>query len=142
MKMTTLARTEMLERKLDRHMRTYVDEIKTFRNELQISKVLPKRKAQTSAKDQRTPQRPLNGANKKVANISKLADMSSTKIIQMSVPQTNMSSTESLKKVQADGKSLNANNYYSGGRMTNKKMVSGAIKMLRQIFHTNKKSFQ
>lgn len=107
--MTTLARTEMLERKLDKHMRTYVDEIKTFRNELQILKVLPKRKAPTTAKDQR----PLNDANKKVANVSKL---------------TNMSSTKPLKKVSADGKSLNTNNYYSGDRMTNNKMVSGVKK--------------
>lgn len=105
--MATLARTEMLERKIDKHMRAYVDEMKHFRNELQILRVMPKqKKPPTTTKDQRT----LNDANKKLAHNSKSA---------------NMSSTKPLKKLHADGRSLNTNNYYSGDKMTNNKTVSG-----------------
>lgn len=105
--MATLARTELLGRKIDKHMRAYVDEMRHFRNELQSMKATPKRKPPLSTKEQR----PLNDANKKLAHNSKPA---------------NMSSAKPLKKLPADGRSLNTN-YYSGDKMTNNKTVSGGV---------------
>lgn len=81
-------------------MRAYVDEMKQFRNELQIMNSIRKQKP----KDQR----PQNDANKKPGHNSKPA---------------NMSSAKPLKKLLADGRSLNSNNYCAGVKMTNK-MVS------------------
>lgn len=103
--MATLNRTELLERKIDKHMRAYVDEMKHFRNELQILRMMPRRKTPPAGKDQR----PLNDANKKYAHNSK---------------QANMSSAKPLKKLHGDGKSLNTNNYNFGDKMANNKMVS------------------
>jgi hypothetical protein len=116
--MATLARTDILERKIDKHMRAYVDEMKQFRNELQILKATPRRKTTPVARDQR----PLNDANKKFAHNSKPA---------------NMSSAKPLKKLHADGRSLNTNNYYSGDKMTNNKTVSGVEKCKDRFLFKN-----
>lgn len=104
--MATLARTELLERKIDKHIRASIDEMKHLRNELHSLKAAPRPKSPLATRDQR----PLNDANRKFARNSKPA---------------NMSSAKPLRKLHADGKSLNTNNYYSGDKMTNNKMVYG-----------------
>ena len=65
----TLARTEMLERKFDKSMRAYADEMKSFRNELQILKTIPRQKTAPISKTR--DQHPFSDASKKSPNNSK-----------------------------------------------------------------------
>jgi hypothetical protein len=118
LRMTSLARTEMLERKVEKHMREHANEMKLLRSELHNLKMRPRMREETTAaavKDQR----PLNDGNKKLTH--------------MPSARNKMMPTKSLKKAHNDDKSLNTNNYYSGGddgdKMTNNnvnkmKMVS------------------
>lgn len=95
--MATLARTEMLEKKIDKHMREHMNEMKTFRNELQILKTkTTTMTAPMSGKDQRS----LNDGNKKLFHNSKAEQL----------PRNKIMSAKPLKKLYNDGKSLN-NNY-------------------------------
>lgn len=110
--MATLARTDMLERKIDKHMREHASEMKTFRNELHILKTKPRAPTTTStaAKDQRT----LNDGNKKPAHNLK-PDLARNKI----------TSAKPLRKIHNDGKSTN--NYSAAAAAGGDKMSNNNV---------------
>ncbi|KAG5679242.1 hypothetical protein PVAND_008822 [Polypedilum vanderplanki] len=99
--MATLARTEVLEQKIEKQIREHALTMKNLKNELQILKGKPK-----AQKDQR----PNNDAMKKLGqneNVRKCP-------------------AKSLKKVPVDDKSTisnNHNNFTAGDKMTNKMIV-------------------
>jgi hypothetical protein len=129
-KMTSFARTEILERKVEKHMREHANEMKFLRSELQTLKMRPSMRQETAVKDQR----PLNDANKKLTHMASV--------------RNKMTPPKSLKKAHNDDKSLNTNNYYSGGddgdKMTNNnvnkmKMVSADGETTLAIFTSSER---
>lgn len=128
--MATLARTDMLERKIDKHMREHANEMKTFRNELHILKMKPRATPTTSntAKDQRT----LNDGNKKPAHNLK-AELARNKI----------TSAKPLKKIHNDhGESTN--NYsaataaaMAGGDKMSNNNVNKTVSAEKEILPSN-----
>lgn len=120
--MTSFARTEMLERKVEKHMREHANEMKLLRSELQTLKMRPRMMmmreeiaAAAAVKDQR----PLNDGNKKLTH--------------MPSGRNKMTPTKSLKKAHNDDKSLNTNNYYSGGDDGGDKMTNNNVNKMKMV---------
>lgn len=115
--MATLARTEVLERKLHKHIREHADDMRNLKNELQILKTKPRVSSQWD-------QRPFNdNTTKKLGH--HLKNEHAQKL-----------PAKSLKRLEADGKStiLNNNrNSPAGDKMTNK-IVSALLYKMQTHF--------
>lgn len=115
--MTAMARADLLERKIQKHMKEHADEMKYFKNELHNLKTKPK-----AQRDQR----PLNDIT--------TTTPAAAKRLTHNLKNDHKLSTKPLKKILTHDKDSALNNNLVGDKMTNKKMVKNSLYNKVQTF--------